>query len=120
MSTTEITVSTSDIAAAIALQLSPIVAEPTRFKPNHGKLLIRFGLPRSDKAGLALINAQLPGDFVAELELSLQELAANAEQALKTLAESLMEIHGAAIYRRNHERNLIGSAFTELKQRELT
>ena len=115
MSTTEITVSTGDIATLIALHLSPIVAEPTRFKPNHGKLLIRFGLPDSDKSGLALIKAQLPGDFVVELEFVLQELAANAEQALKTLAESLIEVHQAAIYRRNHERSVISRAFQELK-----
>lgn len=111
----QITAGSNDIADAVALRLSPIAANPMRFKPSHGKLRILFGRPELDKEGLLLITAELPGNFVADFEFSLDEFAKNPTQALNTLADELKEAHGAAIYRRNHETNITNKMFAELK-----
>ena len=114
MSRVQISVGANDVATAIALKLSPLTVEPTRFKPNNGKLNILFGKSEQEKEGLLIVTAELQGNIVAEFEFSLAEFALSPREALETLASELKQAHGAAMYRRNHEQNITNKMFAEL------
>ncbi|WP_067097924.1 hypothetical protein [Marinomonas atlantica] len=109
------TASLNEVASAIAQTLDGHVMQPTKFRPNIGKCQIHFGKKGTDKEGLIAVKVELVGNFGAEFELKQEELTRDFTGSLQIMLNELNQAHGAAEYRRNHERNIINTRFAGLK-----
>ena len=106
------TVTAGEIAQLLSLKLEEYTIKPTRFKPNFGNLHCLFG--RGDKQGQMKLTAELPGNFVIDMQINLSEFARDGEAAATAVIESVREAHMAAAMRRHDERNLVAGAMQKM------
>lgn len=108
------TITQGEIAQLLDLRLREYTVEPTRFKPNHGRLWCLFG--RKENVGKLKLMAELPGNFVIEADVELADFAKNGQEAAGTVVAAVREMHMAGAMRRHGERNLIAKTMQHLKE----
>ena len=112
MSTIQVT--GGEIAQLIALRAAPYVVKPTHFKPSHGNLSFLFG--QSDKQGMIKGFAQMPGNFVVEFDVDLNEFAVDPENALSETIIAVRTITEAAQMKRHGDREAAAQVMTKMEQ----